>query len=115
MGTTDNHFLDQVARPRPRPPLRTRRWPTVVTPSQHRLSDFAFDDTTLLIEDPEGNKLRSLQINPLIESALSPRYPTEHRIPCTPFLARPRPMTPVAASRPSLPRGYTVETARKTP
>ena len=27
---------------------------------------FAFDDTPILIEDPEGNKVRSVQIHPLI-------------------------------------------------
>ena len=62
---------------------------------------FAFDDTPILIEDPEGNKVRSLQIHPLISVITT----LPHRTPRTPFRRVSASMTPDAVSHPPLPLG----------
>eukprot|EP00966_Prymnesium_polylepis_P251119 5806185-Prymnesium_polylepis.1 len=60
-----------------------------------------FDDKPILIEDPEGSKVRSVQIHPLVSVITT----LSHRIPHTRFRRVAAPMNPVAVSHPPLPRG----------
>ena len=56
---------------------------TPMLATSHPYNFFAFGDTPILIEDPEGNKVRSLGKNPLsiISVSVSPRYPTVYHVP----------------------------------
>ena len=86
--------------PRPAACGGSRRCLHTDVATSHPYNFFAFGDTPILIEDPEGNKVRSIQIHSCIICITTFLHRTPTRNQVAPLYSN----TPVTLDPPSLPR-----------